>query len=118
MKGRTSDSYPPDGGHEFNSRPRYKKQKQEKYPAFLDMGYTVYILYSKTFKKTYVGYTSNIEARLYSHNSIKNKGWTKRYQPWEVIYTEEYNEKAEASKREKQLKTGGGRDFIKKIIAS
>jgi len=33
--------------------------------------YMVYVLYSEDYYKIYVGFTSNIEARLYSHNSLK-----------------------------------------------
>jgi putative endonuclease len=57
-----------------------------------------------------------MEARLYSHNSSNNSGYTKRYQPWEVIYTEVFEIKSEAMKREKELKSARGRTFIRNII--
>lgn len=44
--------------------------------------YYAYILYSKTFDKTYVGFTSDLEARLIAHNHEKNSSWTKLYQPY------------------------------------
>ena len=78
--------------------------------------FTVYILYSRQFDKIYVGYTSNLESRLNAHNHPKNTGWTKRFQPWEVIYTEIYDEKEKAAEREKQLKSSRGRAFIRSII--
>ena len=76
----------------------------------------VYVLYSETFKKTYIGYTSNLEGRLAAHNHPKNKGYTKRYQPWKIIYSEEYSSKSLAMEREKYLKTGAGRKFLKQFI--
>ena len=79
--------------------------------------YTVYILKSKKFDKTYVGYTSNLIQRFYSHNELSKKGWTKKFRPWQVVYTEVYEDKLEAMDREKWLKTGVGRRFIKDNIA-
>ncbi len=76
----------------------------------------VYALYSSDFDKIYIGYTSDIEARLIAHNHPNNKGWTKKYQPWVVIYTESYACKADALKREKQLKTAQGRLFVRNLI--
>ena len=78
--------------------------------------YTVYVLYSKTFDKIYIGMTSDISERFKSHNKLSKKGWTKNFRPWEIIYREEYEEKAAALKREKQLKSASGRAFIRSLI--
>ncbi|HHT22362.1 MAG TPA: GIY-YIG nuclease family protein [Bacteroidales bacterium] len=78
--------------------------------------FTVYVLYSKSFDKIYIGYTSNMEARLIAHNHPKNKGWTKRYMPWELIYKETFETKAEAMKREKEMKSFRFRQFIRNEI--
>jgi len=48
----------------------------------------VYVLYSPSANKFYVGYTSNLESRLLSHNLLGTKDWTKRYSPWELVHTE------------------------------
>ena len=74
--------------------------------------YTVYVLYSPNFNKIYIGYSSNIEERLNSHNHLATKGYTIKYRPWELFYTEIFDTKAEAMKREKQLKSAKGREFI------
>jgi len=79
--------------------------------------YTVYILLSEKFDKTYVGYTSNLIQRFHSHNGLSKKGWTKRFRPWKVVYTEVYEDKNEAIAREKWFKNGVGRRFIKDNIA-
>ena len=78
--------------------------------------FTVYVLHSQSFDKIYIGFTSDIEKRLFAQNHISNKGWTKSFQPWEVIYKEEFKLKSDAMIREKQLKTSKGRDFIRKNI--
>ena len=81
--------------------------------------YYVYILTSVDYDKNYVGFTSNLEGRLLAHNHPKNKGWTKRFQPWRILYYEEFSTKVEAMLREKELKSGKGREFIKlKILNS
>jgi putative endonuclease len=78
--------------------------------------FTVYVLYSRKFNKIYVGYTSNLIARLKSHNELGTKGWTLKYRPWEIIYTDEFKTKPEAMKREQELKSGRGREFIWSLI--
>ena len=78
--------------------------------------YTVYALYSEKYNKIYIGYSSDIESRLKSHNELSNKCWTKKFRPWKLILSEKYFDKLEAIKREKQLKTAKGREFIWKIV--
>ena len=78
--------------------------------------FTVYVLYSPSFDKIYIGYTSNLEARFMSHNELGIKGWTVRYRPWTIVYTEEFQSKTDAMRREKELKSGKGRDFVWKVI--
>lgn len=78
--------------------------------------FVVYILYSKKFDKNYTGYTSNLIERFKSHNSLGIKGYTLKFRPWEVIHVEFYNGKQQALAREKYLKTGKGRAFIKSLI--
>jgi putative endonuclease len=78
----------------------------------------VYLLYSSTFNKTYVGFTSDLESRLIAHNHVNNKGWTKRFQPWMILHYEKFETKQAAMLREKELKTGKGRDFIAQLLKS
>ena len=78
--------------------------------------FTVYVLYSKDFDKIYIGFTSDLGQRLLSHNELGKKGWTIKFRPWQLIYKEEYSEKSDAMKREKQLKIATGRNFIWSLI--
>ena len=78
--------------------------------------FTVYVLYSSNFNQIYIGYTSHLGNRLLSHNELATKGHTIKYRPWIVAYTEKYETKTEAIKRENQLKSANGRKFIWEII--
>ena len=52
---------------------------------------------------SYVGYTNNIEKRIFLHNNSKGAKFTKgKY--WKVIYSEKYSTKVEAMKNEYKLK--------------
>ena len=82
------------------------------------MTFSVYVLFSPSHNKIYIGYTSDLEKRLLSHNHLSPKGYTKRYRPWMLIHTEVFNTKLEAIKREKELKSGRGRKFIWELIRS
>ncbi len=77
--------------------------------------YTVYVLYSEKFGKHYTGFTSDFGQRMVSHDILGKKDWTKRYRPWKIILAEEYEMKSDAMKREKWLKSGVGREFIKSL---
>ncbi len=79
--------------------------------------FVVYILFSRSSSKTYVGFTSNLVERFKSHNYLSKKGFTIKYRPWEVIYVEFFTTKSEALKREKHFKTGKGREIIKEMIS-
>ncbi len=78
--------------------------------------YTVYILYSVKHNKTYVGFTTDLQARFLSHNELGTKGWTIKFRPWQIKHTEVFATKSEAMKREKWFKSGVGREFIKNEI--
>jgi putative endonuclease len=78
--------------------------------------FTVYVLYSQKFDKIYIGYTSDLPNRLLSHNELATKGHTTKFRPWIIAYTEEFETKSEALKREAQLKTANGRAFVWDII--
>jgi putative endonuclease len=77
------------------------------------MRFSVYVLHSQTFDQIYIGYSSNLEGRLMSHNELATTGWTVRYRPWILIHTEKFETKKEAMTREKQLKSAKGREWIR-----
>lgn len=75
----------------------------------------VYILQSIKNNRFYIGYTSNIEYRLFRHNDGSNRS-TKAGRPWCLIYQENYPSKSDAIKREKQVKSYKGGEAFQKLI--
>jgi putative endonuclease len=73
----------------------------------------VYVIYSDSFKRKYIGHTEDLERRIVEHNNGLLGVYTKKKGPWRLVYFEEYQSRSEAMKREKELKTGKGRDFLK-----
>jgi len=71
----------------------------------------VYVLQNNKVK-WYVGYTNNLRKRILKHNSGKNKS-TKHGMPWKLIYCEIDLRKEDAYVREKYLKSGMGRRYLK-----
>ena len=69
------------------------------------MFYYVYMLknISNNKKKTYVGYTQNIEKRLTKHNSSRGAKSTKGYK-WELIFKKKFLSKSGAMSYEYKLK--------------
>ncbi len=75
--------------------------------------YTVYVLHSPDHGKIYIGYTSNLTNRILAHNELASKGWASRFRPWKIIHLENFNSKQEAMQRERMLKGGQGRKWIR-----
>ena len=65
----------------------------------------VYIIYSESTDKYYSGVTDDLDWRLERHNASWGR-YTKRGIPWKIVYTEDYEKKADALKREREIKAG------------
>jgi len=72
----------------------------------------VYLLQSDIDQSWYIGYTNDLDKRISDHNKGKSY-YTKRKIPWNLIYYEVSLNKSDAIAREKYLKTGMGRRFLK-----
>ncbi len=78
--------------------------------------FKVYLLESINTKKLYIGYTpANVLKRLEKHNSGLVQS-TKSFKPWKLIYCDVYTNRDDATGREKFLKSGSGRTYIKKQL--
>ena len=64
----------------------------------------------------YVGSTPDLSRRIDQHQAGRG-GRTTEIHPGELIYYEACRSLAEARKREKQLKTGYGRAYLKRRLA-
>ncbi len=78
--------------------------------------YSVYILYSNSIDRYYVGYTNDLERRLSEHNRKKSK-YTDAGIPWTLVYYEEYASKKEAMNREKFIKNKKSKQYITDLVS-
>jgi putative endonuclease len=80
------------------------------------MSSAVYILYSETLNKYYIGCTSDsLAERLRKHLS-NHKGFSSRAKDWILVYSETFNNKSEALRREKEIKCWKSRVKIQELI--
>jgi putative endonuclease len=76
----------------------------------------VYILYSTQLDRYYVGYTSQtLQERLSRHNII-HKGFTGKAKDWQIVYSEDFDSKTLAIKRELEIKSWKSRSRIELLI--
>ncbi len=80
----------------------------------MDM-YYVYVLESEVDGRLYKGLTQDLKRRLNQHNKGANKS-TKGFLPWKIVYSEVFETRIEARSHEKYLKSGIGREFLKRIL--
>lgn len=78
--------------------------------------YYVYLLKCREDKSWYIGYSSDLKRRLTEHNSGYGSRTTSIKGSWKLIYYEAYLNKDDAIGREKFLKSGSGRIFLKKQL--
>jgi putative endonuclease len=80
--------------------------------------FVVYAIYNKKHNKFYIGQTRDIDRRVRFHNDqIFRSSYTSRFDgDWQIIYQEELPDRSSAIRREKQLKSYRGREFIKMHI--
>ncbi len=82
------------------------------------MAFFVYVLLNPE-GKTYVGQTCDLSRRLSQHNDpgCRLTLHTKRRSgPWRLLHVEEFSTRAAAMRREKELKTGKGRNWIQQVL--
>ena len=75
------------------------------------MFYT-YVIRSKKDKNWYTGCTADLQKRFKEHNNNEIKS-TKGRRPFEIIYCEACANKQDAFERERYLKTGMGKRYLK-----
>ena len=79
------------------------------------MEYSLYILFSDSGNRYYIGSSSNPDQRLVYHNTIE-KGFTSRYRPWRIVFTKKYPNKISAQAAERKIKSWKNRQMIEKLI--
>ena len=64
----------------------------------------------------YIGHTDDIERRWKEHRQGQGAEWTQKHKPVKIAHYEELDSRAEAAEREKWLKTGFGRKWLKREL--
>lgn len=79
------------------------------------MVYYVYVLRNSQTKMLYIGFTLNLRRRIIEHQKGKSlfTRQNKSIGQWKLIYFEGYPNKKDAEGREKFLKGGSGRNYLK-----
>jgi putative endonuclease len=80
------------------------------------MFYYIYVLKSAIDGRLYVGFTNNLRRRVAEHNDGQVHSTAAR-RPLELVYYEACRSQADASKREKYLKSAWGKRYIKNRLA-
>ena len=71
----------------------------------------VYILYSGSLKKYYVGQTNNLNERIERHNKGREK-YTKTGTPWSLVWKRKCENRSEAMQLERKIKKRGASRFL------
>ena len=75
--------------------------------------YVLYVLWSNSASKFYIGIAEDVDARLVQHNAGVSK-WTAKFRPWRLVHIEEFQSYSGAREREILLKKQkGGMGFFK-----
>jgi putative endonuclease len=82
---------------------------------FWFMPHFVYILYSKSRDRYYIGSSADVKQRLSRHNAGATAS-TKSGRPWRVVYTELFQSKNEAICRENYLKKMKSRVYLENLM--
>ncbi len=77
----------------------------------------VYILFSLKLNKYYVGSTTDLPRRLADHNRGKEK-FTKTGIPWQLVYSETFEQLKDSRRRELEIKKKKSRKYIENLIRS
>lgn len=77
--------------------------------------YYTYVLRSKKDGNLYIGWSDNLKHRINEHSNGLVEA-TKYRLPVELVYYEACLDKQKAIEREKQLKTGFGRAYLKRRL--
>ena len=77
----------------------------------------LYILLSEKTNKFYIGSTGNLDDRFIRHNNGRSKS-TKTGIPWKLLYTEEFETRSEAIKREMELKSWKSHERVAQLVSA
>ena len=75
----------------------------------------VYILRSVQVDIFYVGHTDDLAKRIREHQTGRSP-YTRTRGPWELVHVEVFSTRAEAMKREREIKSRKSRRYIETLV--
>ena len=76
----------------------------------------VYILYSASADKYYVGQTQDITQRLLEHNELSENSYTSKHRPWELQLALALPSRSAALRLERHIKSKKRRSYLEYLI--
>mgnify|MGYP001076050563 FL=1 len=80
------------------------------------MSYKVFVLYSHSHDRLFVGYTTSLTDYMITMNVMKSDNPLYEFRPWTLIHMELFAAEDEAMVREGFLKGEIGQDYIRREI--
>ncbi len=81
------------------------------------MAFYVYILQSESSGRFYTGHTRDLAERVSYHNSNYSRS-LKHRGPWNLVHKEEFATRAEAMRRERQIKSWKDRAMVQRLVSA
>ncbi|UCD35976.1 MAG: GIY-YIG nuclease family protein, partial [Nitrospiraceae bacterium] len=81
------------------------------------MGFYVYIIQSQKDSSLYIGQTGNLQDRMLRHNQGRSS-YTKGKRPWSLLYSERFETRSQAVRKEHKLKSFHRKDLLLNLIRS
>jgi putative endonuclease len=78
--------------------------------------YYVYVLTSQSARHLYIGSSADPDARLAAHNAGRVRS-TRSFRPWTRVLLEEHPDRQTAARRERYLKSGWGRQWLRRALS-
>ena len=77
--------------------------------------FTVYVPRSTSTGRLYIGQTADLQKRLREHNEGIAR-YTRNRGPWRIVHSEKFASRSAAMARERQLKSGKGREWLSAVV--
>jgi putative endonuclease len=78
----------------------------------------LYIIYSRSADKYYVGVTGNVKQRLDQHNNSERDTFTSKYRPWELLAVYSCKDMSTARTIESFIKRQKSRNLLRRLASN
>jgi putative endonuclease len=84
----------------------------------IERQYYTYIIYSSRSDHYYVGHTQDLLDRIENYHNSGRSIYTKGGIPWKLVYSEIFKTRAQAMRREREMKSRKSRTYIQRLVQS